>query len=701
MKKDYYDIFASPENLRIAFKYVKLEIEKSSLPLDPFWVPGVAAVEKLGDAFFNSLSKLLLERKYEPGKAEEFLQHKENFGIRKIAMINIVDRIVYQAILNKKVLGKEITGKYNKHNYYPTISKSKKAYLKSYKGFYPKFIEEQRRTVYDKSRLRGEFDVTAFYDNISHKILRKMLDSYDIGTPDLNDLLIKLLSKWSKNGKGVPQGPDASSVLANFYLTPIDEYFERQKSKNIDYFRYMDDMVIMANSEKDLYTQIESLTEQLYKLQLDLNTKSEIIQADDNYFELLQYFDPYGEPGNESAIVLEEIRSRIPEIILKYRDRRKDVTKRDRSSLKYFLKADKEYKYAKFFVQIYPYVPSLADLICKYIQPVAYKGEIRINILKVLTEHHLFRWQEFWLAKVLLIEKIQRDHNFEIRFDNHKYWEVSSTARFVTMLAGKSTLSHSDILKAIESSETEFDRNLYISLLSSAHKNASKTKDVLKKCLEAGSLETKAIIYAQSFDQKKLAKVAKAGNLFESRAKDTAQTSQVTPLQFLSKKEIEKTLGFSPEFNSRKEMSLELRAENDELTITGKLLDGRSCLTAKSQRPRLIKLIKCLCKEHMGTEKSVYRKYQLKEVVNKHAELKEIEKELAKIDLSIEKANRLTPVLAPTLGYFIKISYTSGGCEIQFRRGIDDDSFAEIPDKKQKEIFKAAASTMRENTVNN
>lgn len=701
MKKNYYDIFASPKNLRIAFKYVKLEIDKSSLPLDPFWVPGVAAVEKLGNAFFNSLSKLLLERKYEPGKAEVFLQHKENFGIRKIAMINIVDRIVYQAILNKNVLGKEITSRYSIHNYYPTLSKSKKAYLKSYKGFYPKFIEEQRRTVYDMTRLRGEFDITAFYDNISHKVLRKMLDDSAIGTPELNDLLIKLLSKWSNNGKGIPQGPDASSVLANFYLTPIDKYFEKQKDKNVDYFRYMDDMVIMANTEKDLYSQIEILTEQLYNLHLDLNTKSEILQADDNYFDLLQYFDPYGEPGDESAIILEEIRSRILEIILKFRDNRKDVTKRDRSSLKYFLKADKEYKYAKYFVQIYPYVPSLADLICKYIQPVAYKGEIRINILKVLAEHHLFRWQEFWLAKVLLIEKIQRDHNFEIRFDNHKYWEISSTARFVTMLAGKHNLSPSEILEAIESSETEFDRNLYISLLPAEHKNDSKIRDALSRFLESGSLETKTIIYAQSFDQQRLIEIAKKSDLFDTKTKRGATTGQFTPLQFLSKKEIEKTLGFSPDFNSRKEMALELRPINDELTITGKLLNGKPYYPSKSQRSRLVRLIKCLCKEHMGLQKSLFAEYKLSELVKKYSELKEIEKELVKIDLSIEKANRLTPVLTPTLGYFIKINYISDGCVIQFRRGIDDDSFTEIPDKKQEEIFKAAVNTMLENAVNN
>lgn len=182
MEKDkYYNLFASPKNLRIAFNYLKAEIENSSLPLDPFWVPGVAAVEKLGDAFFNSLSKLLLSGKYEPGESEVFLQHRENFGVRRIAMINIVDRIVYQAILNKKILGKQIASKYKSNNYYPTLSKSVDQYLRSYKGFYPKFIEDQGRTVYDKTRLRGEFDVTAFYDNISHKLLRKMLNDNDIG----------------------------------------------------------------------------------------------------------------------------------------------------------------------------------------------------------------------------------------------------------------------------------------------------------------------------------------------------------------------------------------------------------------------------------------------------------------------------------------------------------------------------------------
>lgn len=96
----YYKKFASPQNLRIAFGHIKREVKKSSLPLDPFWVPGIFAVEKLGDAFFNSLSRLLQEEKYEPGEAYFFLSHKENFGVRKVAMLNVVDRIVYQALLN-------------------------------------------------------------------------------------------------------------------------------------------------------------------------------------------------------------------------------------------------------------------------------------------------------------------------------------------------------------------------------------------------------------------------------------------------------------------------------------------------------------------------------------------------------------------------------------------------------------------------
>ena len=85
--------FAAPSNLKQAFEYVKIEVASSTLPLDPFWTPGLKAIEKLGDSFFNSLSKLLIDGIYNPDEVFFFSQHKENYSIRKLAMLTMVDRV--------------------------------------------------------------------------------------------------------------------------------------------------------------------------------------------------------------------------------------------------------------------------------------------------------------------------------------------------------------------------------------------------------------------------------------------------------------------------------------------------------------------------------------------------------------------------------------------------------------------------------
>ncbi|OGM19140.1 hypothetical protein A2955_05265 [Candidatus Woesebacteria bacterium RIFCSPLOWO2_01_FULL_37_19] len=61
MKDKLFIAFASPVNLKTSFGFIKSEVKKNSLPLDPFWTPGISAIETLGDALtikeFGKLEK--------------------------------------------------------------------------------------------------------------------------------------------------------------------------------------------------------------------------------------------------------------------------------------------------------------------------------------------------------------------------------------------------------------------------------------------------------------------------------------------------------------------------------------------------------------------------------------------------------------------------------------------------------------------
>lgn len=125
-----------------------------------------------------------------------------------------------------------------------------------------------------------KIDIAAFYDNIVQDILiekiKKRVRKKEI---------IELIRNAIKNPtiiagaarmeieKGVPQGISISNILANIYLTDADKKFSQRK--NIMYFRYVDDILILCN-EKDKNRLIKLLQKELTgKLKLEVNEKED------------------------------------------------------------------------------------------------------------------------------------------------------------------------------------------------------------------------------------------------------------------------------------------------------------------------------------------------------------------------------------------------------------------------------------------
>lgn len=95
-----------------------------------------------------------------------------------------------------------------------------------------------------------KIDVSKFYPNINHEILKKMLRKKFKD----NDLLalLDLIIDSVPGEKGVPIGSYLSQYLANFYLAYFDHWL---KEKNgVKYIiRYMDDIVILHSSKEFLH----------------------------------------------------------------------------------------------------------------------------------------------------------------------------------------------------------------------------------------------------------------------------------------------------------------------------------------------------------------------------------------------------------------------------------------------------------------
>lgn len=111
-----------------------------------------------------------------------------------------------------------------------------------------------------------KIDVKKFYPSIDHDILKGMfLRKFK----DWN--FLNMIFEIIESAPGVPIGNLLSQSFANLYLTPFDHWIkETMKVKN--YFRYMDDIVILAPDKDQLHRLLAQIRE-YWKTKLKLTIK--------------------------------------------------------------------------------------------------------------------------------------------------------------------------------------------------------------------------------------------------------------------------------------------------------------------------------------------------------------------------------------------------------------------------------------------
>lgn len=128
-------------------------------------------------------------------------------------------------------------------------------------------------------------DVTAYFANISHELLLADVQSLNVD-PNVLLALEAMLDHWSLiGGRGIPEGPDASRVLGNLFLLPVDEAMQELP---VRYSRYMDDFRILARTRGEAVRGIRLLERECRKRGLILaNHKTKLLRGEDivNDFE--------------------------------------------------------------------------------------------------------------------------------------------------------------------------------------------------------------------------------------------------------------------------------------------------------------------------------------------------------------------------------------------------------------------------------
>ncbi|MDP3727008.1 MAG: reverse transcriptase domain-containing protein [bacterium] len=426
---DLFTAFSSKENLKKAFAYLKDETDESTLPLDPIWRPAISAVAQLGDEFFETLQEYIRQSKYQPDKADYIYADKDNMGVRPICVFSVVDRIVFQALLNPWILGNIIDKKlYSSCLGNRVLGKEK--YLKAYKNQWSRFCDKQILAFGKRFIWRAEFDLQTYYESIHIETLTKILkESFQIQDERLLNILGQQLKTWAENLTlcGIPQGANASHILANAYLYPLDTFLDDLKSNgDFEYFRYADDIVLMAESADKINHIVSQIVIFLRQYALKLNEKSKLERLKNTEsIEELKFYNPYGQLNETSQQKVAKISKKLPTILRKIKNGG-DTKKTEISGLKYYLKAGANTDNPETFddlISIIPKRPSLIYLICRYvgfyisdIDKDFYKTNKEIirskygKVWKIYSGNSLTEWTKFWLLKVLSAPPFAKDH---------------------------------------------------------------------------------------------------------------------------------------------------------------------------------------------------------------------------------------------------------------------------------------------------
>ena len=251
---------------------------------------------------------------YIPSNSVKAYLPKSNGLSRMYTLLSIEDQVVYQAYCN--IIAKAInTSDYKKRQ-------KKSVFGNLYAGddsifFYRKWQDSYKSftRVIIKAYENGydciaNFDLTACYDSIKHILLKDFLIQSHI-SENMTDQFIGLLRCWESTsrgnlGIGIPQGPISSGIIAECILSKYDSFIEElQKSYDFKFFRYVDDIKVLAKDKEtaewvlfliDKYSKDLGLFPQASKVNIrkvtDINDEIKRISLplfEDEYLEDIKY----------------------------------------------------------------------------------------------------------------------------------------------------------------------------------------------------------------------------------------------------------------------------------------------------------------------------------------------------------------------------------------------------------------------------
>lgn len=204
----------------------------------------------------RDLRRRIRDQIYQPHSPLRVYYPKTSGLQRPISFLSIEDQIVLQAIANiftRKIRQKRapLEGKSVFSNL--LLSKGAIFTTKDWTVGCGALRSKLRASFKYGNRWIAAFDLSAFFDTISHDLLLKVIAPRG-GSQGLTEFCNRCFRVWSSASSssqfshGIPQGPTASYLLAETVMLSIDQQIAERGS----YSRYVDDILLMANDELNL-----------------------------------------------------------------------------------------------------------------------------------------------------------------------------------------------------------------------------------------------------------------------------------------------------------------------------------------------------------------------------------------------------------------------------------------------------------------
>lgn len=235
-KSNLYSQIISIENLQLADLKARKHKAKQY---------GIQAHDRNREANIQALHQMLIDKTYKTSAYSIFkvYEPKEREVYR---LPYFPDRIMHHAIMN--VLEPIFVSTFTADTYSCIKGRGIHAAANKLK----KALKDKQGTQYCL-----KLDVTKFYPNVDHYTLKTLLER-KIKDKDLLWLLFEIID----SAPGLPIGNYLSQYLANFYLTYFDHWIKENKRVR-HYFRYADDIVILAANKTELHAILADIKEYL------------------------------------------------------------------------------------------------------------------------------------------------------------------------------------------------------------------------------------------------------------------------------------------------------------------------------------------------------------------------------------------------------------------------------------------------------